>query len=121
MLVGSALLVLGFLGISQTWSTLWLMIAASVLVGIGMSALLGAPIRYLVLAETSEGQRTVAQGLANMFASIGIALGAAAIGAVSASAGGGAHGYGLAFGAMSAVAGVAFLLSLGVGKSRAAG
>lgn len=120
MLVGSALLGLGFLGINQTWTTLWLMIAATVLVGIGMSALLGAPIRYLVLSETAEGERTVAQGLANMFASIGIALGAAIIGAVSASGGGGAHGYGLAFGAMAAVACVAFILSLGIGTTRVA-
>jgi len=120
MLTGSAVLSLGFLGIFLTWSTLWPMVGASMLVGVGMSALLGAPIRYVVLAETSEQERTVAQGLANMFTSIGIALGAAAIGAVSASSGGGAHGYGLAFGAMAAVAGVAFILSLGVGNSRAA-
>lgn len=120
MIAGSSLMTLGFVGIAVFASSLGLLIAASVLVGAGLAALLGAPLRYLVLAETTESERTVAQGLANMATSVGLAVGAAAIGAFAASGGGGAAGYTQAFGAVAVAGAVAALLALALGKSSTA-
>jgi len=68
-------------------------ILAGALVGLGLSALLGAPLRYILLNEASDADRGAAQGLLTVFTSIGQLLGGALVGAVAASQGGGAHGY----------------------------
>jgi MFS family permease len=117
MLTGSSVMTLGFIGIALLSANLALLIAASVLVGGGIAALLGAPLRYLVLAETTEAERAVAQGLANMATSVGLAVGAAAIGAFAASGGGGARGYAQAFAAVAVAGTAAALLALALGKT----
>ena len=70
---------------------------ASVISGIGSSALVGAPVRYIVLAETGNQDRAAAQGLLSVVSSIGRLLGASVVGAVATSQGGGVIGYQASF------------------------
>jgi predicted MFS family arabinose efflux permease len=70
---------------------------ASIISGIGSAGLVGAPLRYIMLAETGNQDRASAQGLLSVTSSIGRLLGASVVGAVAASQGGGASGYQAAF------------------------
>ena len=58
---------------------------AGALVGVGLSALLGAPLRYIVIREVPEAQRGAGQGLLTLFLSVGRIAGAAAVGGFVAS------------------------------------
>lgn len=84
ILAGIAVLTLGMLLLSRTGTVLGWYIAAGVLIGLGLSALLGAPIRYVTLNETTPAERSAGQGMVNIFTSIGQLLGAATVGAVAA-------------------------------------
>jgi EmrB/QacA subfamily drug resistance transporter len=70
---------------------------AGALVGAGLSSLLGAPIRYIMLNEASSQDRSVAQGVVTLSGSIGQLIGSALVGAVAASTGGGVPGYSSAY------------------------
>lgn len=61
-------------------------VVASLVTGIGLSALLGAPLRYVLLTESGEADRGASQGLITVFLSAGQLVGAALIGAVAATA-----------------------------------
>ena len=58
--------------------------AAGVCVGLGLSGLLGAPLRFIALEEAGEGRRGAGQGLLTSFLSIGRIAGAALIGGAAA-------------------------------------
>jgi len=75
---------------------LTLFIVGGVIAGFGFSALLGAPLRYIVLNEARADDRGAAQGLLTVFLAVGQLSGAAVIGGVAASRGGGTEGYQLA-------------------------
>ena len=90
---------------------------AGVLVGLGLSALLGAPIRYIMLNEVGATDRAAAQAVATVFTSIGQLVGAASVGAVAASMGGGVDGYSAAYLTIGVVALVLTVLAVGL-KSR---
>lgn len=92
ILVLTALVVYAF---SDMTITTFLIV--SVISGIGSAGLVGAPLRYIVLAETGDHDRAAAQGLLSVVSSVGRLLGAALVGAVAASKGGGAIGYQAAF------------------------
>ncbi|MEE9965808.1 MAG: MFS transporter [Propionicimonas sp.] len=85
ILAGVAVLTAGMFLLSRTGTVLGWYIAAGVLIGLGLSALLGAPIRYVTLNETTPAERSAGQGMVNIFTSTGQLLGAAAVGAVAAS------------------------------------
>ncbi len=93
MVMGTGMLAvgLGLLG----WVSLSQMkfYPAAVLTGLGLSALLGAPVRYLMLQVSSPQERASAQALISVVTKIGQMLSAALIGAVAASFGGGLVGY----------------------------
>jgi MFS family permease len=80
-------------------------VLASVLSGLGMAGLLGAPLRFIVMRETGPGEHAAGQGLLSVATSIGRLLGAAIVGSIATSAGGGAAGYQAAFVAMALLAG----------------
>jgi len=101
----------------QTELTVPIFIGASMLSGLAMAGLLGAPLRFIVLTEASARDRTSSQGMLSVVMSIGRLLGAATVGAVAASAGGGAAGYQSAFIGMSILGGLLLLIGLGL-KSR---
>jgi len=85
ILAGVAVLTAGMLLLGRTGAMLGWYIAAGVLIGLGLSALLGAPIRYVTLNETTATERSAGQGMVNIFTSTGQLLGAAAVGAIAAS------------------------------------
>jgi EmrB/QacA subfamily drug resistance transporter len=122
ILTGTVIMSIGMFILGLGASNLFWFITSGVLIGLGMSALLGAPIRYIMLNESRRSERSVAQGVATLFTATGQLLGGTLTGAIAASASRAedpAAGYRLAFliiGIMGALLGiVAFLL-----KDRAA-
>lgn len=112
--IGTALLALGALMLS-IWSTVfWLFIAAGIIIGMGLSALLGAPVRYIMLNEAPASERTSAQGAITLFTSIGQLISSALVGAIAASAGGGIPGYGAAYLSISILAVILVVLTFGL-------
>jgi len=83
--VGTFLASTGTLLLSFFASTYVMYYVSTILIGLGLSALLGAPIRYIMLNEAKPSERSVAQGIANVFISVGQLLGSATVGALAAS------------------------------------
>ncbi|GAB1471463.1 MFS transporter [Chloroflexota bacterium] len=97
VIVGTTLLAVGALMFGVWNSALWMFILAGSIIGLGLSALLGAPVRYIMLNEAPASERTSAQGAIAVFTSIGQLISSAMVGAIAASAGGGASGYSAAY------------------------
>jgi len=94
---GTTLLTIGMAAVGLLPVALIPFYVAAAFVGLGLSALLGAPLRYIVLNEAPLAERTAAQGALSLFTRIGQSLGAPLIGAVATSRGGGVNGYQDAF------------------------
>ncbi len=92
-----------------------LFIVGGIICGFGLAGLLGAPLRYIVLNEAAPEDRAAAQGLLTVFLAVGQLMGAAIVGGVAASRGGGEVGYQASFTVLavltSVILMVAFLLS----------
>jgi len=91
-------------------------IGGGMIVGVGVAALLGAPLRYIVLEEARPEDRASTQGLLNIFLAIGQLSGAAIVGAVATSAGGGTPGYQLSFGVLSVITVAIVMVALALKK-----
>src|SRR5690606_7743954 len=63
VLAGSLILGIGLLAVRWTTWSLWALLSAGVVVGIGLSSLIGAPLRYIVLQESSRTHRASAQAV----------------------------------------------------------
>jgi MFS family permease len=113
---GTLLLAVGMMMLSNSGLTsmLWGFITSAAVIGLGLSSLLGAPMRYIMLNEASATDRTSAQGLISLFTSIGQLMSSALVGAVAASMGGGVTGYGTAYLVIGVIAGVLVVLTLGL-------
>ncbi len=113
---GTFLLAIGMIMLSNSnlISMLWGFIASAAIIGLGLSSLLGAPMRYIMLNEASVADRTSAQGLITLFTSVGQLTSSALIGAVAASMGGGVKGYGTAYMVIGIIAGIMVILTLGL-------
>lgn len=85
---------------------------AAVLIGFGLSALLGAPLRYIMLSEAPPSERASAQALISIMTKVGQMLTGAIVGAVAASLGGGVVGYTASFRVLGGWALLLFLLAL---------
>ncbi|MBT8444824.1 MAG: MFS transporter [Gammaproteobacteria bacterium] len=85
-------------------------IGGGIITGIGLAAMLGAPMRYIILEEARAEDRASAQGLLNIFLAIGQLTGAAIVGSVATSMGGGTVGYQSAYLVLAALS----LLLIGV-------
>lgn len=92
-------------------------IAGGVIGGLGFAALLGAPLRYIVLNEADASERAAAQGLLTVFLSTGLLVGAALVGGIAASRGDVTGGYQLAFLMLALISGALALAGFGL-KSR---
>ncbi len=107
---GTTLLAVGMILLSLSAASLVLFIVAGVVIGLGLAALLGAPIRYIMLNEAPRSERASAQGLTVIATSMGQLLSGAVVGAIAASQGGGVAGYSAAFLVIGIVAvGLVFL------------
>jgi len=118
ILGGVAVMTAGMFTLGATSGSLAMFIVSGALIGLGLSALLGAPIRYVTLNETTAVERSAAQGLVATFTSMGQLLGAAVVGAVAASGETPAAGYNAAF-TMIGVLGVVLLATATLLKPRA--
>ncbi len=114
VMAGTGLLAVGTIMLSSLSSILGLFIAAGVVIGLGLSALLGAPIRYIMLNEAAASERASAQGAVAIFTSVGQLISSALVGAVAASAGGGVGGYSAAYLTIGILAAALLVLSLGL-------
>jgi MFS family permease len=114
-------MVAGLFVLSFFAASLTMFIIAGALIGLGLSALLGAPIRYITLNETRASERSVAQGVVALFGSVGQLLGSVLVGAVAASGGGqsAAAGYTNAFLVVAVVSAVLLVVSFQL-KNRSA-
>ena len=90
---GTLLLAMGMFAIGLLDITLIIFYLAALLVGLGLSALLGAPLRYIMLNEASYEDRTSAQAAIRIFTATGQLIGGAMVGAIAASMGGGTAGF----------------------------
>ncbi len=98
ILVVSQILVLIALAVyAFTDLTITSFILVSILSGIGSAGLVGAPLRFIMLAEAGASDRASAQGILSVTSSMGRIFGASAVGAVAASYGGEVTGYQAAF------------------------
>jgi EmrB/QacA subfamily drug resistance transporter len=100
IITGTVVMSAGMLMLGLSGGNMALFITACVLIGLGMSALLGAPMRYIMLNESRPSERSVAQGVLAVFASAGQLIGSTLTGAIAASravVSGEAAGYSLAF------------------------
>ena len=122
ILAGTSLLTVGMVLVGLFSSSLAMFIFSGVLIGLGLSALLGAPLRYIMLNESRLEERSVAQGVVAIFTSAGQLLGGALTGAIASSrtsAGGAGAGYSLAFLVIGAISLVLAVIALQL-KSRQA-
>jgi EmrB/QacA subfamily drug resistance transporter len=87
-------------------------IAAGCIAGLGFAASLGAPMRVVVLNEARAEDRGAAQGLLNVSINIGQLLGAALVGGITASKGGGALGYQATYTVMGAITASLIVLAI---------
>ncbi len=119
ILTGSFILVTGLFTLGFFATNLPMFIISGILIGMGLSALLGAPMRYIMLNEAAPADRSIAQGMVGLFGSIGQLTGSALVGAVADSQGGGVQGYSSAFLVTGLLA--LFLVMLAIGlKNRSA-
>jgi EmrB/QacA subfamily drug resistance transporter len=118
IVTGTALIATGMLLVTAFAVNLALFYIAAALVGLGLSVLLGAALRYIMLNEAPPAERASAQAILTLFSSVGQSLGGALVGAVAASYGGGVAGYAAAFHAIGVIMLLLTLAALGL-KGRA--
>jgi EmrB/QacA subfamily drug resistance transporter len=97
VVLGAALVAAGMLLVSLFATSLTMFYVAAVLFGLGLSILLGAALRYIMLNEAPAGERASAQAILTIFTSVGQLVGGTMAGAVAASLGGGVAGYAASF------------------------
>ncbi|MFN8899614.1 MAG: MFS transporter [Pseudomonadota bacterium] len=112
VVAGFALLALGYAGTAVTGAGLTAFLLASVPVGLGVGVVVGGALRTVAIEESPLAQRGAAQGLVNVFTSVGTLLSSATIGALADFAGPGARGFAVAYGAVAALMAAMLLLAL---------
>ena len=110
--VGLILVGAGMLLLSRMNGHLMLFNIAGVLVGFGLSMLLGSSLRYIMLNEVPASDRALGQGLLSLFFSTGQMAGAALIGGVVASQVNKSVGYGRALLYLSLLSFTIFFVSI---------
>lgn len=118
VLLGSSLVTAGMVLVSFFATSLTMFYVSAVLFGLGLSVLLGAALRYIMLNEAPSAERASAQAVLTIFTSVGQLVGGAMTGAVAASRGGGVVGYTSSFLVIGVVMLLLTLSSLGL-KGRA--
>lgn len=118
MFVGTLILVIGLFMLSTLGGSFYLFILSCMVIGLGLSSVLGSPLRYIMLSESPANQRAAGQALININSSVGQLVGGALIGAVIASQGGSSMGYQSAYILIGCIAIVMTLLTLGLKKRK---
>ena len=99
-------------------NNLIMFLISGAIIGFGLSGILGAPLRYIVLNEAPIKDRAASQGLLSINTSFGQIIGAALLGAIITSQGSNISGYYTSYTFLAIVAFIMFILSLSL-KGRA--
>jgi multidrug resistance protein len=118
MLLGFALLGVGYAGSAITGFGLWVFLVASIPVGLGVGIVVGGSLRSIAIDEAPVAVRASAQGLINICTAIGTLMSAAAISAVADFSGGGAGGFATAYVAVGVLMLVMLIITLGLRGER---
>jgi EmrB/QacA subfamily drug resistance transporter len=119
ILISSTILAVGLLSLTLFGSSnLIYFLITGVLIGLGFSGVLGAPLRYIVLNESPPSDRAASQGLLSVQTTFGQVIGGAILGALIASSGGLIGGYLMSYLFLAFLAVVMFIVALGL-KNRA--
>jgi MFS family permease len=114
ILIGFAMLAVGYGGSAITAYGLWIFLTASMPVGLGVGIVVGGSLRSLAIDEAPASVRGAAQGLINICTAIGTLLSAAAISAIADFSGGGAAGFGVAYLAVASFMLMMLIITLGL-------
>lgn len=114
----SVMLLLGLAGLSVSASSVVAFYGGSVAVGLGLAGLLGSSLNYIMLGAALPAERATTQGFVTLSLNVGLSVGAVMVGAVVASYDAAVSGFRVAFIGLSILAGVLFVLSLGLGARR---
>ena len=118
LLVGFALMGLGYAGASVTQFGLPGFLVATVPAGIGLGVIVGGALRAIAMAEAPPELRGTGQGLVNVFNGVGTLTSAALISAIADFRGGGAAGFSVAYLVVAGVLGAMLLVALGLRAHR---
>ena len=116
ILIGFALLAVGYGASAITSYGLGGFLVASMPVGLGVGVVVGGALRSIAIDEAPPELRGTAQGLINISTSIGTLLSAATIGAVADFGGGGPDGFGIAYLVVAALMVVMLVIALWLRK-----
>jgi len=114
MLLGSLTMAVGLFTAGMFPETFYILIAASILIGVGMSTTIGSPPRYIMLVESPPQDRASGQALLNIITSVGQLVGGALVGAFIGSYAGEMMGYQYAYIFIGLVAVIMTILSIGL-------
>lgn len=120
VLLGFALLAVGYAASTLTTLGLWFFLAATMPVGLGVGIVVGGALRSIAIDEAPLAQRGAAQGLINICTSVGTLLSAAVVSALADFSGGGAHGFAVAYLAVAALMLLMLLATLRLRKQQPA-
>ena len=116
ILLGFAMLSLGYGLTAITSFGLWLFLVASVPVGLGVGIVVGGALRSIAIDEAPQDVRAAAQGLINICTAVGTLTSAATVSALADFGGGGVEGFSKAYCAVAALMLAMLLITLGLRK-----
>lgn len=111
VITATIILTIGFLIFVLT-NNLTIFLFSGLLVGLGFSGILGAPLRYIVLNESSPAERATAQGILSVHTSFGQIVGGALLGGIISSFSGQIGGYKFSYLFLVIIGLVMFFLAL---------
>ncbi len=95
-------------------------LVGTVVLGLGLSGILGSSLAYILLAEAGRDERAVAQGLSTIFLSVGQLVGAATLAALATSSATAVGGYRNGFAVIAVGAVVAAVVARALLRDRGA-
>jgi len=85
ILAGLILITAGSFLFTREISTSYILYAGEIMFGTGLSAIVSSALRFIILNESAKSERTMTQGMLNVFLNFGQLVGASLIGAIIAS------------------------------------
>lgn len=114
MSIGAFTMVIGLFIIGIFHASLYVLLFAGVLIGVGLSTAIGSPPRYIMLVESPASERASGQAIINIITSMGQLLGGALIGAFIGSYAGKLIGYQYAYIFIGFAAAAMTILTIGL-------
>lgn len=115
--IATIILIIGLIMISLSAENLIIFLLSGLIIGFGLSGVLGAPLRYIVLNEAPMKYSAAAQGILSINTSFGQIIGAAILGAIISSQGSQISGYSISYAFLAVISLIMLLLTLRL-KSR---